>query len=808
MPQPDATHTAPPAPRYATAWAALVYVILTFLLAWPALGGGFLVNGLSDQYIAGFAFREFQALSLQAGEGFPMWAAYQFGGMPYVAAMHGDIFYPTFLLRMFLETDVAMTWGFIVHLFLAGLFTFLFLRRAGLGFFPSLIGGAAYMMSGQVASYASPGHDGKLFVSALLPLFLWMLQCGIRGGRAWAWGLVAIVVGLGALSPHPQLLQYMLLAGGAWALYLAFGGGGDGLVDEGRLERALAIRRLAMAFGAILLGMLMSAIQYLPVVEYVDWSPRAGGSGWDHAISFSFPPEELINTYIPQFSGILEQYAGRNGIHFHSEYLGVAVLMLAGAAFGRAAGVRRGFLWFWGGMFVVSLLWALGGFTPFYHIVYALVPGTKFFRAPSTMYFVVTFSVAVFAAIGARRALAGAVSVRYLAGWAIGGAVVLLLAATGVLSEMAMSFARPGFEMLVVDNRPDLVAGAVRSFIVVLLTAGVLMAGAGGRITYITAGAALVTIVGLDLWSVERHYWRFWPPASELYASDATIEYIKAQPEPGRVLPLQLGPSDIVRRDPYLHPTGTASGLMVHGVRSVLGYHGNELGNYQELIGNRQTDPADVLYQRISNPSIWRLLNIRYFLTNVDQPPFEGSELLAGPDTNSAGATVYLYSMPGDNPLAWVAPVIVKAPDDAVLGTITDPRFDVRSAALFDTSAAVQAVDVDRPPEAIDLPVQVLSYEPGDIHLRLTQPAPAGSALIVSENYYPGWHAMVDGAEVTTGRAQYTLVGVPLTEGATEVRLTFRSRPYEQGRLLTLLSLVVALALTGLGIFVERRRSV
>ena len=34
---------------------------------------------------------------------------------------------------------------------------------------------------------------------------------------------------------------------------------------------------------------------------------------------------------------------------------------------------------------VVALLWALGGSTPFFHIVYALVPGTKFFRAPSTI---------------------------------------------------------------------------------------------------------------------------------------------------------------------------------------------------------------------------------------------------------------------------------------------------------------------------------------------------------------------------------------------------------------------------------------
>ena len=38
----------------------------------------------------------------------------------------------TFLLRMLLPTDVAMTWGFVIHLFLCGLFTFVFLRATGL----------------------------------------------------------------------------------------------------------------------------------------------------------------------------------------------------------------------------------------------------------------------------------------------------------------------------------------------------------------------------------------------------------------------------------------------------------------------------------------------------------------------------------------------------------------------------------------------------------------------------------------------------------------------------------------------------
>jgi len=64
----------------------------------------------------------------------------------------------------------------------------------------------------------------------------------------------------------------------------------------------------------------------------------------------------------------------------------------------------------------------------------------------------------------------------------------------------------------------------------------------------------------------------------------------------------------------------------------------------------------------------------------------------------------------------------------------------------------------------------------------------------------------VDGADAPTGRVQYTLVGVPLTEGARDVRLTFRSEPYERGKLLTLLSLGAAMVLVGLGLYAERKQ--
>ena len=120
MAEPNRAAPAPPAaPRVALAWAALVYAVCTLSLAHPALRGLFLISPISDQYLGGYPVRDFAATMLKETGHFPLGNPYLLGGMPYVAAMHGDIFYPSFLLRLLLPTDVGMTWGFIIHLFLA-----------------------------------------------------------------------------------------------------------------------------------------------------------------------------------------------------------------------------------------------------------------------------------------------------------------------------------------------------------------------------------------------------------------------------------------------------------------------------------------------------------------------------------------------------------------------------------------------------------------------------------------------------------------------------------------------------------------
>ena len=787
--------------RQQTLIALLVLAVGTLVLCYPALGGMTLLNENSDQYIAGYAFRDFAAQSLRAGHGFPLWNPYLFGGMPYVAAMHGDIFYPTFLLRMIMPTDAAMTWGMTLHVFLAGCFTYLFLRNAiGIGFFGALIGGLAYEMGGNVAGLVSPGHDGKIFVAALLPLTLFFVHRAMRDGRAWAWGSLALTVTLGVLTPHPQLLQYLLLVTGAYALFLAFSAPNVGA----KLALNTALTRLAFATCAVGVGMLGGAIQFWPLIEYIPFSPRSGGKGWDHAISYSMPPEELINTYLPQFSGLLTLYSGRNGIHLHSEYIGVAVLLLAGLAFGTTV-LRRSMLWFWLGALVISTLWALGGYTPFFSLVYAIVPGTQSFRAPSTMLYVVSFCVAVFAGIGADRALTTGIKTRYAIGWLVGGLVIALLASAGAIGNLSAGFALPGRETRVDENASNIVIGAWRSFVVLAVTLGVLFAASRKRISPTIAAWAVMAIAIGDLWSIERSYWRFAPKAAELYAGDATIDYLKTAPT-GRVWPVAVSAMTGTRRDPYLGSgEGKGTGFMVHGIRSIVGYHGNELGRYDELTG---WDTDDFI-KRIGNPRLWQLLNVRYMYTNGTEPPIPGAPRLAGPARNSAGDMVSVYAMPGDNPPAWVTPIAVKVADESALPTLLDARFDPMRVAILGPNTTLRTQDVPASmPEPLGINVSASAWQPGHITLKLDKPAPANATLVVSENFYPGWKASVDGKDAKVDRADYVLIGVELPAGATNVDLAFVNAPYEKGKMLTLASLALATLALVVGFVIESRRKV
>jgi uncharacterized membrane protein YfhO len=77
---------------------------------------------------------------------------------------------------------------------------------------------------------------------------------------------------------------------------------------------------------------------------------------------------------------------------------------------------------------------------------------------------------------------------------------------------------------------------------------------------------------------------------------------------------------------------------------------------------------------------------------------------------------------------------------------------------------------------------------------------------VVSENWYPDWHATVDGKSAAVRRADHSLLSVDLPAGARQVELWFDSPAYARGKLLSVVALLAALLMTTIG-FVRGQRA-
>jgi hypothetical protein len=148
---------------------------------------------------------------------------------------------------------------------------------------------------------------------------------------------------------------------------------------------------------------------------------------------------------------------------------------------------------------------------------------------------------------------------------------------------------------------------------------------------------------------------------------------------------------------------------------------------------------------------------------------------------------------------------MAKFPDDAVEEAFRAPNFPYRSVALLPPESNTPAAQLERLPAPLDLRARTTSYAPGRISIALDAPAPEGAALVVSENFYPGWRATVDGQPATAERANLSLTAVALPAGAREVELTFESEPFRTGSRVTLALVALSLLLIVGGWWLDRR---
>ncbi len=778
-------------PRPAALWAGLVFVLAAVSLMWPMFTGQFLAG--DDQLIAGYAFRDFGATYFKAHGRIPEWNPYLFGGMPFIAAMHGDIFYPTAWLRWLVPTDVGMTLGFFLHLVIAGGAMYALLRGLAFSWTAAVTGGIAYELTGIVASMMRPGHDGKLFVAALAPLAFLALLRAIRHGRVGGFGAFALVIGLAMLSPHYQLTYYLLVASGLFTLWLTFWD-----VERPR-PRAVVPDLGGAALGAAL-GVGIGMIQGLPFLKYIPFSPRTEGSassGWDYATSFALPLDELASTVLPQFNGIFELYWGGNFFKTHVEYLGVLVLILAILGLGTAK--RRGLLLGFGIVALLFLFVSFGAHTPFYRLWYEVMPMMKKVRAAGMAFFLVALPVAVWAACGVERLLKGEVPARrlYTLLGIFGG--LALLGAVGGLQPLAEALAPDVRRDVVLANAGALQAGAIRMLLAVLVGGGVLAAIQARRLGGAFAAAALIVVVGGDNWSVLRRYSNWLPPAAQTYAPDAMITAMQATPMPFRVYD---GRSDGIRD--FNFGVYQGSWLMAERVPTVLGYHGNEVRFFDELWGTKN------VWEHQTSPTLWDLYAVNY-ITIAGEVELPGFSKVTGPVSFASldgrrALAGYLYRR--DEPVPWVrvVPSAVKVPEAQIIPTVVDPRFPAGQVALFpDTASITGASAPDALAEATPVAATLTAWDAGRMTITLDGAAARPSYLLVAENWAPGWEATIDGTPAPTHRANHALLSVELPAGAQVVELRYHTPGYGAGKLITVVSLLGSLVLVGAGFVTGRR---
>ena len=135
-----------------------------------------------------------------------------------------------------------------------------------------------------------------------------------------------------------------------------------------------------------------------------------------------------------------------------------------------------------------------------------------------------------------------------------------------------------------------------------------------------------------------------------------------------------------------------------------------------------------------------------------------------------------------------------------------DPREEVVLAAdstpeiTGGLSSALAGSDVaaEVAPEVAPGSASIAEYSAN--HVRVHTSSPKNALLVLSDTYYPGWYASVDGVEQPLGRGDVLFRVVPVPSGEHDVEFRFEPASVRVGLLITAISLLcaaVALVIAG-----------
>lgn len=779
-------------------WIAVgILAVLLAVFFYPLLFGG--KAFLPPDQMASLAQKSFldQAFSGPGSflQKYPLWTPYMFSGMPSYASMIAAPYVnPTSLVLDFMPHALKLVFYYL----LIGLFTWILLRRQGVGVLASVLGATAFIFCTHIITSIMFAHNTKIGTLVYLPLVILASRELWRSPRIFWASILALAVGNMLLSFHLQIAYYALLAGGFYMLVVTIRGIREHLGASGLARRwVLWGLAIAVGFGA-------SAVLFLPVHDYAAYSIRggtAGGLSFEYATNWSLHPLEMSTFFVPSFMGFgSSSYWGWMPFTDFPHYMGILVFFLAVLA--AVLWPRERFHLYLILLAAVSLLLSFGKHLPaLYEPMFKFFPYFNKFRVPSMILILFQFSVALLAASALDRILrAGKEEARrilravlWLGGAFLGVVVILgaLVAGGGLNGTLMARLAARGPMLGLQANQVAAYvareAPMVRSMVgtdtvvvALILAAGValLWARLRGKLgpTAVALGILVLTVV--DLWRVDVRPADYQPRSNLKTAFEPTpaVEFLKKDPEPYRILPLT-------------GQGGTNNWYAYFRIPSILGYHPAKLQIYQDLIDDQ--GPVGISKQLSQgNFNIVDMLNMKYLVAD--------RELEVGPLHTVFRGKPAVMENAGALPRMWfVDRTRVIEDPKRHLAALADPSWNPREEAfLFDSIPGLEPGSGGT--------ASITELAPREI--RATVTSPANALLVVSEVYYPaGWHATLDGKPVPIHRVNYVLRGIVVPPGEHTLLMRFDPKDFRDGILASLASyglIVLGLAVSGL----RRRR--
>lgn len=677
---------------------------------------------------------------LIAGE-WPLWNPWQQGGMPLMANYQTAVFYPPRLLHLFLDVPVATTLCILLKLWLCGFTAFICARCLGLSAGAARMTSFGWMLcSFNVLFCYWPLPD----VAAWAPLLILGAEWLAVGRDRRGFYVLAIGAALILLAGHPETAVVFGLGTGLYFLLRLT------TLKMGSRESA---RRSALAMGAWLLALGVAAVQLVPFVEYLVHSYSfAHRSGVNMAESFAHAMPTLACLWTPRFAGSLADrtfWGDSTSLITMSNYVGMGVWLAMPFAFMNSAHRRIAQT-----IAVAASVFALIAWNaPLFGWVHHL----PVLRSMYGYYYVgfSLFALMLLAGMGVDNVIKYKISVSAFFARILPVTAVAVAVSAAIYSFYSALLRTRGEVSYVMENMGIAVFFAVLGVALLFLLS---------RKKFVSVMLALfVFSLSADLIVAARGQ-LVTAPRDAVFPPTALTSYLQDFERPTRVA-----------ADMALLPVGF---VMPYGVEEWMAYD----GLYPERTQNMLLTLEDDVWGRMEP-----VFGMSLYLHNPELPrvlfPLDegGYEFM----TTLDGIEVYRHTAAFHRAFV-VHSARVMESEAAMFARMREFTFEPRREVLLERPLARSlpiAPDEDEPGTA-----RVVHHGNSQVVIK-TESAQDG-ILVLSDAWFPGWQASIDGAITDIFPAYYAFRGVYLPAGQHEVVFEYNPLSFKIGLWISCLSLM------------------